>query len=95
MFEKFNPESVNHLKGYGTLLIPKCLLAKDRLCALKEKSGAERLQGGAVFMSTGWPPFRYRFSTTLQSGTVFYQKKVDYGSTTLVRGTVFFLKHDY
>ena len=35
-------------------------------------------------MSTGWPPFRYRFSTTLQSGTVFCQKekkKVDYGST--------------
>ncbi len=28
-------------------------------------------------MSKGWPPFRYRFSTTLQSGTVFYQKKVE------------------
>ncbi len=24
------------------------------------------LHSGAVFMSTGWPPFRYRFSTTLQ-----------------------------
>ncbi len=35
-------------------------------------------------MSTGWPPFSYRFSTTLQSGTVFCQKKVD-----------FFLKNDY
>ncbi len=31
-------------------------------------------------MSTGWSPFRYRFSTTLQSGTVFFQKKVDYGT---------------
>ncbi len=27
-------------------------------------------------MSTGWPPFRYHFSTTLQSGTVFHTKKV-------------------
>ncbi len=26
-------------------------------------------------MSTGWPLFRYHFSTTLQSGTDFYQKK--------------------
>ena len=44
-------------------------------------------------MSTGWPPFRYRFSTTLQSGTVFYQKKVENGSTVepkqLHSGTVF------
>ncbi len=32
-------------------------------------------------MSMGWPPFRYRFSTTLQSGTVFYQKKVENGPT--------------
>ena len=48
----------------------------------KKKVEPKRLQGGAVFMSTGWPPFRYRFSTTFQSGTVFYQKKVDYGSTS-------------
>ncbi len=40
--------------------------------------------------------FRYRFSTTLQSGTVFYQKKVEKGSTVepkrlhfLKSGTVF------
>ncbi len=26
---------------------------------------------GAIFMSTGWPLFRYRFSTTLQSGAIF------------------------
>ena len=45
-----------------------------------KKVEPKRIQGGAVFMSTGWPPFRYRFSTTLQSGTVFYQKKVDYGT---------------
>ncbi len=38
----------------------------------KKKVEPKRLQGGAIFMSTGWPPFRYRFSTTLQSGTVFY-----------------------
>ncbi len=41
----------------------------------KKKVEPKRLQGGAVFMSTGWPPSRYSFSTTLQSGTVFYQKK--------------------
>ncbi len=39
----------------------------------KRKVEPKWLQGGAVFMSTGWPPFRYRFSTTLQSGTIFSQ----------------------
>ena len=46
-------------------------------CHWKKKVEPKGLHGGAVFMSTGWSPFRYRFSTTLQSGTVFYQKKVD------------------
>ncbi len=28
----------------------------------KKKVEPKQLQGGAIFMSTGWPPFRYRFS---------------------------------
>ena len=36
----------------------------------------KRLQGGAVFMSTGWPPFRYIFCTTLQSGSVFFSNMI-------------------
>ena len=37
----------------------------------KKKVEPKRLQGGSIFMSTGWPPFRYCVSTTLQSGTVY------------------------
>ncbi len=56
--------------------------------ALKWKVELKLLHSGAIFMSTKWHLFRYRFRTSLQSGTVFNQKKsgipdwkkTDYGS---------------
>ncbi len=42
-------------------------------------------KGEPFFMSTGWPPFRYIFSTTLQSGTICKEKN----ASTLQSGTVF------
>ena len=51
------------LKYYcsGSLLVN---VVKTLRLHWKKKVEPKRLQAGAVFMSTGWPPLRYRFSTT-------------------------------
>ncbi len=39
---------------------------------------------GAIFMSTGWPPFRYYFGTSFQRGTIFCQNRLKMVPITVI-----------